>query len=220
MATIRTKLKNVTFALGGAAAGITGHHFGGKLLSYQEDKIKEAIQEERDKTLKYMKEQLDSLVTNVNTMHTKIDAHNEEILNQEDKVLTQYKNEIQEAIETVNNGRRSIEVANETFTKSLNNGLNETGVNKGLEELTMGKQTLNTASEKLEALLNKIHNRNNFWGESELKTFYEFLDSLSLIQELAFLNTMYILCITIVIWNIYSIVFANEIIKYFNIEEK
>ena len=67
---------------------------------------------------------------------------------------------------------------------------------------------------------NTIQNQNNWYGEFELKVFYDFLDGLTLIQELAFLNTLYIFLTTILGLNIYSIVFANEILRYFQIEEK
>lgn len=70
------------------------------------------------------------------------------------------------------------------------------------------------------ATADKINNRTNFWGESELNAFYDFLDSLSLIQELALINSAYMVVVTITVLNIYSVVFSNEILKYFNIEEK
>lgn len=82
------------------------------------------------------------------------------------------------------------------------------------------KINLNSESYKLQSILDKINGKNKFTGESELKSLDEYLDTLSLLQELAFLHIIYIITIFFIVWNIYSVIFANEILKYFNIEEK
>ena len=205
--------------IGAARAGIGGHHYGDKILSYRENQAEEAIQAIRDKTLMDMKDKVDTIVTNVTTLNSKLDKQ-AEILKQEENLSTEVKTEIEDVLDTVDIGRKSLELAETTLNDSLNNGLNETGVNKGLAVLFNGKQNLNTASSKLQALLDRLNNRNNFWGESELKAFYDYLDSLSLIQELALINSAYMVIVTITVLNIYSVVFSNEILRYFNIEEK
>lgn len=217
---LKTRIQNLSYALAGAIAGIGGHHYGDKILSYRENQAEEAIQAIRDKTLMDMKDKVDTIVTNVTTLNSKLDAQQAEILKQEENLSTEVKTEIEDVLDTVDTGRKSLELAETTLNNSLNNGLNETGVNKGLAELLNGKQNLNTASSKLQALLDRLNNRNNFWGESELKAFYDYLDSLSLIQELALINSAYMVVVTITFLNIYSVVFSNEILRYFNIEEK
>lgn len=217
---LRARIKNLTYALAGAIAGIGGHHYGDKILSYKENQVEEAIQAIRDKNLNEMKDKVDTIFSNITTLHSKLDAQQKEILKQEENLSTEVKTQIEEALDTVDTGRKSLEVAERTLTDSLNNGFNETGINKGLAELLYGKQNLNTASSKLQALLDRINNRNDFWGESELKVFYDYLDSLSLIQELALINTAYMFVVTITVLNIYSVVFSNEILRIFNIEEK
>ena len=56
---------------------------------------------------------------------------------------------------------------------------------------------------------------NNF-----LSDFYEYLDSLTFLQESALLHVLLFSILIISVFNILSVLFGNEIIKYFNIEER
>ena len=60
----------------------------------------------------------------------------------------------------------------------------------------------------------------NYKSFPSLEAYYNFLDSLTLLEEAAFLHILYIFLILSMIMNIYSAFFANEIINYFNLEEK
>ena len=208
-------------ALGGAVGGVAAHHYGGKLLSYRDDLMEETVQEARDEALFSMQNKVDNLVESLKNINDKIDKQQSEIDTKSDTVIDQFKEDLEEVVQVVNTGRKSIEIGDNTLKDSCaKENFNDTGINKGMDALGEARQTLDTASFKLQALLDRINGKSNFWGESELKSLYEFLDSLTLLQELAFIHIVYILCILIVIWNIYSIIFANELVKYFNIEEK
>lgn len=50
--------------------------------------------------------------------------------------------------------------------------------------------------------------------------FYKYLDSLTLLQESSLLHVIFILCIMFTMSNIFAVLFGNEIIKYFNLENK
>ena len=65
--------------------------------------------------------------------------------------------------------------------------------------------------------------KSKFWPTTEgwdLTLFYKYLDSLSLLEESAFFHIVVIIFIMFIVWNIYSVIFANELIKYFNLEAK
>ena len=54
----------------------------------------------------------------------------------------------------------------------------------------------------------------------DLTSLYEYLDSLSLLQESAFFHIIVLTVILTCILNITSVFFGNEIISYFKLEEK
>lgn len=55
---------------------------------------------------------------------------------------------------------------------------------------------------------------------SYFKILYDYLDTLSLLQESAILHILIFLLLILIVINILSALFGNEIIKYFNIENK
>lgn len=55
---------------------------------------------------------------------------------------------------------------------------------------------------------------------SGLSKFYAYLDSLTLLQELSLFHIIMFSVIFIVVLNILGVLFGNEIIKYFNLEER
>ena len=62
----------------------------------------------------------------------------------------------------------------------------------------------------------------NFTGsiESFIKDLYKFLDSLNLIEEAAFIHILIFIYILLCIYTIIAVFFGNELIRYFNLEEK
>lgn len=54
----------------------------------------------------------------------------------------------------------------------------------------------------------------------QIDVLYAYLDSLSLLEESAIFHIIVILTILIIVFNIYSVLLGNEILKYLNIEEK
>ena len=61
---------------------------------------------------------------------------------------------------------------------------------------------------------------NNFISNFNLQVLYDFLDSLTLLEESAFVHIMIFIFILLCLFNILSIFFGNELIKYFKLEEK
>lgn len=197
---LKAKLKTLGTALGGAVIGITGHHYGGKLLSYNEDKEEEVIQSERDKVLFSMQEKIDKAVDGITEVNNKLSRQQSEIDVKKDSVLNEFKDDVEEIVEVIDSGRKSLELGDKTLTDSYStDSINDKSVYKGIDELIGAKETLNTASNKLQALLDRINGKNHFVGESELKSLSEYLDSLSLLQELAFLHIAYIFTIMFIL---------------------
>jgi len=49
---------------------------------------------------------------------------------------------------------------------------------------------------------------------------YKYLDSLTLLEESAVFHLVVIITIICIVWNVYSVIFANELIKVFNLETR
>ena len=54
----------------------------------------------------------------------------------------------------------------------------------------------------------------NFLSKFNLNTYYDFLNSLTLLEESAFIHTMIFILLLITITDIVAILFANNLIKY------
>lgn len=90
-------------------------------------------------------------------------------------------------------------------------------VNDNLSELTKAVEEINKYLES--------KNNNKFLPDFNLKDFnlntlYEYLDSLTLLQESALLHIIIFLLILSTVYSILAALFGNEIIKYFNLENK
>ncbi len=73
--------------------------------------------------------------------------------------------------------------------------------------------------------LNKIikeieDTKNNFISDWSLNKLYEYLDSLTLLQEAALIHILLIILLLISVINILSVFFGDAMIKYFNLEQK
>ena len=59
-----------------------------------------------------------------------------------------------------------------------------------------------------------------FTENSGLSDFYQFVENLSLLEHLVLLDILLFFLVMITIINIFSALFGNEVIKYFNLENK
>ena len=60
----------------------------------------------------------------------------------------------------------------------------------------------------------------DFIWDIDLNKIYQYLDSLTLVQEGALLHIVVLITMLVTVFNILGAFFGNEIIKYFNIEER
>lgn len=87
---------------------------------------------------------------------------------------------------------------------------------KGSEELRKEFDKVLKAANEMEDIIK--NDKDKFL--SGLSKFYEYLDSLTVLQESSLLHVVIFLVIIISLINIISVLFANEIIKYFNLENR
>ena len=80
-------------------------------------------------------------------------------------------------------------------------------------------KAINAAGE-LNKFLEDWNSKNKFFSDFNLDFFYGYLDSLSLLEELALLHLIFFIIFIIIITNITAALFGNEIIKYFDLEKK
>jgi hypothetical protein len=214
------KLRTKGTAISGAVAGIVGHHYGGKILSYREEQKEEQMQTQRDDFWLQMKNKLDKVVNQLEDVKEQLSQQKSLIEKKGETVLEQFKDELEDVLEGMDVGRRSIDAGSKTIDKSVSDSIDDGKLNEGIEYLNKGKVNFSNASNKLSELIDKINGKNNFIEESDLTSFYKYLDSLSLLEESALFHIAVIVTIMCIVWNIYSVIFANEFIKYFNLEAK
>lgn len=77
-------------------------------------------------------------------------------------------------------------------------------------------ELLRIVDERIKNIINETGN--NF--VSGLSDFYQFVENLSLLQHLVLLDILLFLIVILTIINILSVLFGNEIIKYFNLENR
>ena len=79
-----------------------------------------------------------------------------------------------------------------------------------------------SVTEKINKLLDSFNNGsgkgNNFMPN--LKDLYDYLNNMSLLEEASLLHILLFLVIMVTVFNILVALFSNEIIKYFNLEQK
>lgn len=119
------------------------------------------------------------------------------IQNQEsqDKALTILK----KCEESVSNVRASLDVGN-------------------IDSATIHSNVVQNCIDKVFDIYN--NSSNNFNMNFNLKAYYDYLDSLSLLQESSLLHILIYIIILITLINLMTTLFANELIKYFELENK
>lgn len=159
---IKSKLRTLTTALGGAIGGVGLHHFGNKILSYRDDLNEEIAQSERDKVLFNMQNKVDNIVSDLKDVKDQISLQQSEIDQKALSSLDQFKEELEEVAKVVNSGRQSIERGCNTLDASCTETIDTVNVNNSINLLGEAKQNLSTASAKIQEILDKINGKSNF----------------------------------------------------------
>ena len=82
-------------------------------------------------------------------------------------------------------------------------------------------QIINTNIYLMKEILDNLNKSgNNFISNFNIQNLYDFLDSLTLLEESAFIHILIFIILLCSLINIISIFFGNEIIKYLELERK
>lgn len=76
------------------------------------------------------------------------------------------------------------------------------------------------AHEAVKALVDSLNGKSNLVSNFNLDSFYDYLNSLGLLETSALYHIIALALICLISFNILSAVLGNEIIKYFNLEER
>lgn len=77
---------------------------------------------------------------------------------------------------------------------------------------------LQQKAKELYDMIKNSEDTNNF--VSGIPNFYQYLDSLTLLQEVSLLHISMFLVLILTVINILSVLFGNEIVRYFNLEKR
>lgn len=200
----RKKLYELLKITTGGLVGVVSHHYGSKLL----DRV-DILQEAKDKELEInnIKNTLGNLQETVQGLNSKLEQSLEKLGGSENVIIPK---EVCEKIQShMNNG---VETLNKYSNDSSVSKDVIDGINQGINEV-----------KQVSALLEKFTK-----GDVEkflpdflsIQDFYDFLNSLTLLEESALLHILIFIFLLLCVVNIISIFFGNEIIRYFDLEVK
>lgn len=200
-----SKLKDILLSIMVGAAGVAGLHFLSKVLDSPNIKQEEILQNNRAAQLNRLETKVDGLNTRMGDFCSKID-NNQTISSEDGSTITDKIsafNKLKEQLEGVVN----------------NTSLNEEQKSKAVETL----EKMANDYEVIGKIVEKITTGGNDGQKlvsNFVDIFYAYLDSLTLLQESAFIHILIYIIILFSIYNILAVLFGNEIIKYFDLENK
>jgi hypothetical protein len=186
--------KGLIFLTGGVSV-ILAHHYGSKVLDYKNTKAAEIASEEQHLDLK----------ESIKTINDKVDV----LINRAPAAQEKAKgiiDRLKQAIDDLGWRLRTQADKHITDPSMANN-----------QELAQQKAVA------VKKCFKELSNAINETGQNfrfNLNSFYDFLDTLSLLEESALFHLFILSFILLTIINIVITLFSNEIIAYFNIENK
>lgn len=200
----KIQLINSIKYVGSVVTGAIISHFSGSYLNaaeIQKNQQSQAIIDHKtDQILKSVQNIESSLNTSADTANTLEDSIiiSKEVSEKMDKNLNDLVS-IGEQAQQLINSSKDIETVGEYIAKML------------------------TSADELQKVLNdwvKNNGNNKFLPDINIQQFYDYLDSLTMVQELALLHMLFFIVLLCCVFTVLSIFFGNEIIKYFNLETK
>ena len=190
----KAKLIDYLKAATGIPLGVAAHHscmYGGKLLNKPEDNAEALAQKYRDERLERIDENVQILVDNGKKIPEGATISEEN------------RASLDENIQGIIDAKSDI-LFNPDSNKEIQGSIIDECINKIKEIID---------------IIDK-GNRNKFISDFSLDDFYKFLDSLTLLEESAFLHILTFVFILLTVFSIISTLFSNELILYFNLETK
>nr|YP_010044375.1 LAGLIDADG endonuclease [Trametes versicolor]QPF23616.1 LAGLIDADG endonuclease [Trametes versicolor] len=200
-----SSLKGATGVLGGVGL----HHYGSLYLSRNEIKAENIEQDIRDNKINQMsenvvdvKDSVKSIESNLSNLISKLEAKSEENISVNQETLQ----EIQSNVDIISKTGKTI---------------NEQIKDLGNKELGENISDMINAGQKLQDLIDSIvRGGKNFVSDFNFQVYYDYLNSLTQIQEGSLIHILLFLTIFFSILNILAALLGNELIQYFNLEKK
>jgi hypothetical protein len=205
-------IKNNLVAVVTFLTGVVGHHYVSKLLDFKDVMAAAKEVELRDVAAQ----------ENMGVLHEKLDVLNknsESLINPLTKLANKH---VPEAELTAINNKLDYEVKQCKTVKAI---LDKEPENLDLDFYRAAyratdacERAFQDANDAIKALVNSL--KNQLVSNLNLNSFYEYLNSLSLLELSALYHLIVLMLICLISFNILSAVLGNEIIKYLNLEEK
>ena len=196
------KLINQLKKLSALVALIGAHHYGGQIL----DNLNQAevlLKKEKDAQLNKTTNDIQELTKICKEISD--NKNNMKI----DQILSEEK---------YNTIRKSVESAQDCGSK-VQEALNNSDINPYKDDMGSNITNMVKSLDEVSKILDEIK-KGGHKLISSLNDFYQYLDSLSLLQESAFVHILLFFVLILTIINILAVFFGNVFIKYFDLENK
>jgi hypothetical protein len=206
------KIRNQLATATGLIVGIVGHYYGSKLLEYRE-----TMATARDQNLKNQ-----AAIEDIGAVKSKLN----ELSEQSNSIIEQMKS----LVNAKNVSESKIQIAADKLDVSkLQCDTVKYILEKGSEQVTSEYYSLaykaalrcqEAQTEAIKAIKSVIDdiNKNSLFGG--LDNFYNYLNSLNLLELSALFNILVLILICLLVTNIIIVLLSNKIIDYFKLEEK
>ena len=197
--------------------GVFVHHYGSKYLG-ELDEIRDrkrlasqnklSTEEKLDKILE-MATKTDSSVSNLEESFNNMSEIQVKSVEQSNRVSSDL-NELKNWVSDFKKLGETIDSETTLSQESLN-------------KLYGAVDTVSKGIDKLEKTITEIlssNSKNNFMPDIGISKIYEYLDSLTLLEESSLLHIFMFSIILLILTGIIGTLLSNEIVKYFNIEDK
>jgi hypothetical protein len=213
------KIFNNLTILGIFLSGVVGYHYTGEILYYKSEMAASKEMELRatpdSENMEIIQNKLNSIIKNNENLsknvETLIDKHIPESLakgeSHVNELLDFWGKQCKNIRELLDKGPDNINLDFYSLKATVSNAA--VACEKANRE----------ASEGVKKIVDSLNGSNKLVSDFNLGCFYEYLNSLSLLELSALYHIIVLVVIAILSFNVLSAVLGNEIIKYFKLEE-
>ena len=208
------KLKNQLQTGGFFILGVAGHHYISKILDYKNE-----MEASKEAEMKAIADQ-----QNMEVIHNKLNnlqQSSQSLAENMTKLLDKNVNISEAQLSSISTklefGAKHCKTVKEMFDKGPEN-MNLEFYKAAYKASEACERANREAHDAVKALLESINGKSNLI--SNLDFFYDYLNSLSLLETAALYHIIVLTLICLISFNILSAVLGNEIIKYFKLEER
>ena len=197
--------------------GVVSHHYIGKLLDYKNDMESSKEQSIRDEAVN---QNFQTVINHLKNIE-KNQNNNTESLNELVEKNTSIPTiEIETVSKKIEKGSEWCEKVLKYFNDNQDSTVNIEVYKEAFKKAQNCANITQEAQKSVNDLISKYGGSNNFISNFNINDFYNYLNSLNLLELSALFHILILSMLLISLFNISSSLFANEIIKYFNLEEK